>query len=288
MKKIRRVRRSDIYSEVAAVANRLLDEGSYPKEISFKTADGREVTTSTRIEAKGLAGKITRKLTKRNTMTTPYSVTDRGMFDQVKELLDEDEADGNIWWQGDKWIVAKLITVLNIQAIAEVVKGATDGQKYIKEKTKEITDEGNYLRWKSPIYDLPMVQQMMKFTEHRLRTEMGVLLIKKPTDKINKQKMLSSIAPNFVHQLDAILMYRTVERCIEDGVHNYWLIHDSYGVSPNDAAILSKNVRLAYQELFEQDILQEWTEQLGLEWDEDIMINTLRLEDVLESEYIFS
>ena len=266
----------------------MLDEGKYPKEITFKTADGKEVTTSTRIEAKGLAGKITRKLTKRNVMTTPYSVTERGMFDQVKELLDEDEADGDIWWQGDKWIVAKLITVLNIQAIAEVVKGATDGQQYIKAKTKEITTKGNYLRWNSPIYNLPMVQKMMRYTEHRLRTEMGVLLIKKPIDKINKQKMLSSIAPNYIHQLDAILMYRTIERCIEEGVQNYWLIHDSYGVSPNDAAILSKNVRLAYKELFEQDVLKDWTEQLGLEWDESVMINTLNLDDVLKSEYIFS
>lgn len=285
---VKRIVRGDIYNDVAVVANRLIEEGSYPKDISFKTSDGEEKTVSTRIEVKGLKGKINRRLTKRNVMTTPYSVTDRGMFDQIKELLDEDEANDNVWWQGDKWIVAKLITVLNIQAIALVVEGATKGQHYIKEQTRSITREGGYLKWKSPIFDLPLIQKVTKFTEHRLRTELGTLVIKKPTDTIHKQKMLSSIAPNFIHQLDAVLMYRTVERCMEDGVHNYWLIHDSYGVSPNDAEALSRNVRLSYKELFEQDILKDWTEQLGLEWDESVMINTLNLDDVIKSEYIFS
>ena len=280
--------RNDIYMDVANVANRLLDEGSYPKELTFTTSDGEEKSTSTRIEAKGLKGNITRKLTKRNVMTTPYSVTDRGMFDQIKELLDEDEADGNVWWQGDKWVVAKLITILNIQAIAEVVEGATKGQHYIKEQTRTIVRDGGYLRWNSPIYELPMIQKVTKFKEHRLRTELGNLLIRKPTDDIHSQKMLSSIAPNFIHQLDAVLMYRTVEKCMERGVRNFWLIHDSYGVSPNDAHILSTCVREAYKEIFEQDILKDWTEQLGLPWDDSVMINTLNLDDVLTSEYIFS
>ena len=71
MRKIKRVVRSDIYMDVAVVANRLIEEGSYPKEITFKTSDGVAKTISTRIEAKGLKGKINRRLTKRNVMTTP-------------------------------------------------------------------------------------------------------------------------------------------------------------------------------------------------------------------------
>lgn len=280
--------RSDIYMDVAVVANRLIEEGSYPKEITFKTSDGVAKTISTRIEAKGLKGKINRRLTKRNVMTTPYSVTDRGMFDQVKELLDEDEANDNLWWQGDKWVVAKLITVLNIQAINEVVEGAIKGQQYIKEATRQITSKGGYLKWHSPIYRLPMLQKVTRWTEHRLRTELGMLLIRKPTDNIHKQKMLSSIAPNFIHQLDAVLMYRTVERCIEQGVNNFWLIHDSYGVSPNDAETLSTQVREAYIELFSEPILKNWTEEIGLEYDDDVMINTLDLNEVRDSKYIFS
>jgi DNA-directed RNA polymerase len=100
--------------------------------------------------------------------------------------------------------------------------------------------------------------------------------------------MLSSIAPNFIHQLDAVLMYRTVERCIEQGVDNFWLIHDSYGVSPNDAETLSTQVREAYIELFSEPILKNWTEEIGLEYDDDVMINTLDLNEVRDSKYIFS
>lgn len=288
MRKIRRVKRSDIYQDVADVANRLIEEESYPKTIVFTTSDGEEKTVDTRREIKSLRGKINRRLTKRNVMTTPYSVTDRGMFDQVRDLLNEDEVDGNVWWEGDKWIVAKLITVLNIQAISEVVNGATRGQFYIKEATRNVTKEGGFLTWNSPIYGLPMVQKITKLRETRLRTELGTLLLRQKTNTIHKQKMLSSIAPNFIHNLDATLMYMTVEKCLAEGIDSFWLIHDSYGVLPNDAQVLSDKVREAYVELFSQDILKDWTEQLGLEWDEKVMINTLNLEEVYDSQYIFS
>lgn len=221
-------------------------------------------------------------------MTTPYSVTARGMYDQIRELLTEDEIDDNIWWKGDKWVVAKLLTELNTTSIANVVKGASIGQSYIKEITAKITATNGYLKWMSPIYELPMVQNIPKEIVKRLRTPFGVLILRTPTDDINKQKMLSSIAPNFIHQLDATLMYRTVERCLEDGVSSFWLIHDSYGVLPNDVPILNKNVREAYIELFSEPILKDWVGQLGLEFDESVMINDLDLNEVRESSYIFS
>lgn len=280
--------RNDVYSKVAEVGNKLLASGNYSKELTFTTKDGVTKTINTSLEASSLLNNITRKLTKRNVMTTPYSVTARGMYDQIRELLTEDEIDDNIWWKGDKWVVAKLLTELNTTSIANVVKGASIGQAYIKEITAKITATNGYLKWMSPIYELPMVQNIPKEIVKRLRTPFGVLILRTPTDDINKQKMLSSIAPNFIHQLDATLMYRTVERCLEDGVSSFWLIHDSYGVLPNDVPILNKNVREAYIELFSEPILKDWVGQLGLEFDESVMINDLDLNEVRESSYIFS
>lgn len=280
--------REDVYSDVADVGNQLLIDNQYQKELSFTTSDGNEKTVNTELEASSLKGNITRKLTKRNVMTTPYSVTSRGMFDQVKDLLTEDELNGNIWWKGDKWVVAKVLADVNARAISQVVEGAIKGQKYIKQVTQTIASKDEYLRWSSPIFNLPMLQRVPKEKKEQIRTPFGQLVYYKETDGINKAKMLSSIAPNFIHNLDATLMYLTVEKCIKDGVQDFWLIHDSYGVLPNDVGSLNKNVREAYVELFSQDVLKDWVEQLGLEFDEDVMINTLNLNDVLKSEYIFS
>ena len=280
--------RNDIYVKVADVGNRLLKEGKYPRTITFRKSDGSETVLNTELEASSLKGNITRKLTKRNVMTVPYSVTARGMFDQVKDLLTEDELDGNIWWKGDKWVIAKLIVDLNIKAINEVVKGATQGQEYIKKITQEIASDNKYLRWKSPVFGLPMIQRMPKEKKSVVRTPFGQLVFYKETKDINKPKMLSSCAPNFIHNLDVTLLLLTWELSIKDGVKDAWFIHDSYGYLPNDIPILNKNVRKAFKILFEQDILKDWVEQLGLEFDEDVMINTLNLNDVLDSEYIFS
>ena len=280
--------RNDIYSKVATVGNELLNKGDYPYQLTFKTSDGNEKTLSTSLEASSLKNNITRKLTKRNVMTVPYSVTARGMFDQVRDILSEDELDGNIWWKGDKWIAAKVIVDVNIKAISQVVKGATQGQEYIKQITQQIASEDKYLRWKSPIFELPMVQRMPKESLQRIRTPFGMLRFYNETDSINKQKMLSSIAPNFIHNLDLTLLLLTVEECIELGVDDFWLIHDSYGVLPNDVAKLNPSVRKSFVKLFSFPILKDWVEQLGLEFDESVMINTLDLDKVLESEYIFS
>ena len=280
--------RNDVYGKVAVVGNQLLNDGEYEKTLSFKTSDGVEKTINTDLEASGLKNNITRRLTKRNVMTVPYSVTARGAFNQVRDLLNDDELDGNIWWKGDKWVVAKLISSINAKAIDKVVNGATRGQQFIKDITALVSSDGAYLKWKSPIFDLPMLQRIPKETTERVTTPFGRLQFFKEIDGINKQKMLSSIAPNFIHNLDATLMYRTVEKCMEDGVDSFWLIHDSYGVLPNDVKYLNKNVREAYIELFSQDILKDWVEQLGLEFDESVMINTLNLDEVLDSKYIFS
>ena len=280
--------RNDVYGKVADVGNQLLAEGNYIKELTFKTSDGVEKTVSTELEASSLQGAMTRRLTKRNVMTTPYSVTSRGMFDQVKDILTEDELDGNIWWKGDKWVIAKLIADINAKAISIVVEGATKGQEYIKEITGLIASNDDYLKWKTPFYGLPMVQRTLKETRSKLKTPFGQLIFYRETDHINKMKMLSSIAPNFIHQLDAMLMYRTVEKCMADGVKDFWLIHDSYGVLPNDVKYLNKNVREAFIELFEQDLLQSWVEQLGLAFNDSVMINTLDLDEVRDSRYIFS
>lgn len=280
--------REDVYSDVAAVANNLLASGDYPKEITFKKSDGAVCTLNTALEANSLKGNITRKYTKRNVMTTPYSVTQRGMFDQVRDILKEDELDDKVWWKGDLWVVSKLISDINGRAISEVVNGATRGQEYIKQITNTIANDDKYLKWYSPIFNLPMLQRVPKESISRVGTPFGKLRFYKETDSINKQKMLSSIAPNFIHNLDAILMYLTVEKCVKDGVDNFWLIHDSYGVLPNDVVCLNKNIRDSYVELFSQPILKDWVEQLGLTFDESVMLNTLNLEEVYESKYIFS
>lgn len=282
---------NDIYKDVAEVVERYLNTGDYPRTIEYTTKDGEKHVRNTDLEAVSLRGKINRKLTKRNVMTQPYSVTDRGMYEQLYELLSEYEDSNKVFWSGDKWVVATLLAKLNAKAIGEVVEGATRGQKFIKAVLRASLKEADDAFWFTPIFNFPVLQRIKRETKQRLRTPLGDLVLYHPTDETHYMRMLNGIAPNFIHSLDATLLYRTVERCIDRGVDNFWLIHDSYGVPPNDAEILSIEVREAFIELFESKPLKDWTQQIlpsGVDVVDKVMINTLDLQDVRESKYLFS
>ncbi len=289
-------RPADIYKEVADVVERRLMSGDYPKEFTFTDAEGNFTEVKTHREAQGLKGKIDRKKTKRNVMTQPYSVTQRGMYDQLRELFDEAQDDGKEFWAGEKWVSIKLLTHLNTQAIYEVVKGAIVGQEYIKEITKHFNLSSKPLVWKTPIFGFPVIQASQKRTKRRLKTHAGFLMFSQLTDNIDSRKQTSSIAPNFIHSLDATLMMLTVERLALDyGVTSFALIHDSFAVPCTEVQHLNNAVRDSYVELFMSEPLAEWYEQLQsklpnvkLRHPDEVMLYTLDIQDVWESNYIFS
>jgi len=287
------VKPADVYTDVAIVVEGYLEAGDYPTKLSFTTRDGERKTESTIKEANDLQGNVTRKLTKRNIMTTPYSVTKRGMYDQVRELLDEMESDDKVFWRGDKWIVAKLLVELNSKAISEVVSGASNGQLFIKDIVFSYYQDKTEapLIWTTPFFNFPVVQWKVRNKEQRIKTCLGNLALRAPTTKINKQQMYNGIAPNFVHSLDATLLYLTAEKMVEQGVSSFMFIHDSFGVPANDVHKLNTAVREAFVELFEAEPLKTWVEQIEptrVNEVAGIMIDTLDLEEVRKSTYIFS
>lgn len=103
--------------------------------------------------------------------------------------------------------------------------------------------------------------------------------------------MLNGIAPNYIHSLDATLLYRTVERCVDRGIKSFWLIHDSYGVLPNDIPILNEEVREAYIEIFEDNPLADWVAQIlpdRMDVLDKVMVDDLDISKVRNSRYFFS
>lgn len=282
-------RREDIYQKVADKVNEYLFANDYSKEISFKQSDGTVKSCTTIAEADSMKGKVNRKLTKRNTMTQPYNVTTYGMYQQNLEILREMESTGNVTWRGDLWVLARLLTELNNRAIVATVEGARVGQEFLKDVTKEITKEGGHIFYTTPIIEFPVLHKINKMESKRLVTELGRLSIASYTDEINSSKMVNGIAPNFVHSLDATLMYLTMENMPD--CKAFHMVHDDYGVPINQIRQLNEGVRKAYVELFSSDPLISFIKQVLPDW-EDVargkMINTLDLNEVYNSTYIFS
>ena len=280
---------ADIYADVAVLVNKYLLCGDYPKVLTYTTKDGVEHTESTIREAQSIAGKIDRKITKRNVMTQPYSVTERGMYEQLYSLLTEYEDNNKKFWEGEKFIVCRLLALLNAKAIAETVKGASIGQQTLKEVLRESMQKTNEAFWYTPIFRFPVLQRIFREKAEQIRTPLGRLVLYHATNQVHYLRMLNGIAPNFIHSLDATLLYRTVEIANSAGVASFWLIHDSFSVGANDVQALHKAFREAYVEVFKLQPLQQWVNQIlpsksGIV--QDVMINDLNLDEVLDSDYI--
>jgi len=129
---------------------------------------------STRVEAESITGKINRSIVKRNVMTVPYSVSKRGMSDQLWDIIDDAKLAEKEWWHGDPWVVNKLLTDLNYEAIYDTIPGARMGQDYLVGLASLCNDkDGMY--YTTPIYDIPVVQKKHKLKLHTVRTVLGVL-----------------------------------------------------------------------------------------------------------------
>lgn len=284
--------REDIYQRVADKVNEYLDNGDYMPEIVFNQSDGTTHTVNTKPLADSLKGKVSRRLTKRNTMTQPYSVTHRGMKDQLVAELNDLEMENNKFWVGDNWLAAMFLADLNSRAIGAVVRGARVGQEYLVGVTRDLALQGNWVAYTTPLTGFPVIQKIHREEVERITTAIGKLSIRTTIpDSIDIRKMRSGVAPNYVHSLDAALLGDTVLRLARLGITKFHMIHDSYGVPARFVGDLNREVRESYIDLFETDPLTNWYYQVKSDHEvlpEDVMINTLDLQEVRDSHYIFS
>ncbi|NCT81940.1 MAG: T3/T7 RNA polymerase [Comamonadaceae bacterium] len=267
---------SDIYTEVAQAAQRIIDRDA---------AAGSE-------QAARWVGKMSRKLAKRNTMTVPYGVTRRGMRDQLFGELAECAPE----FRGAD---AAYLAACNYEAIGEVVVAARQAMDWLKEAAKVAASNALPVRWTTPA-GLLVVQDY----RNSVGTELDFvvlgrryrLLVDREGDKLNARKQALGISPNFVHSLDAAHLMRTVLFCAADGITSFAMIHDSYGVPAGQAATLRDNLRAAFVEQYQANVLADFRQQLVDQLPEELAaqlpelpeVGDLDLEQVKQSEYFFA
>ena len=285
---------ADIYGEVATCVNRYLETQDYVPNFEYTTKDKKTHSVDFKAIGDSMAGKINRKITKRNTMTFPYNVSAFGMKDQLMDdiITSYEDTKDQFWLKGaESWQVATLLSKLNYKGIGEVVEGAVICRDFLKGLTKEVIDKGSHIFYRTPIFSFPVVHRVVKYNTSRVTTALAKLSIRTPTTSLDGRKMVNGIAPNYIHSLDATLMFRTVERLLARGVSSFALIHDSYGVHAADTEKLAEEVRESYIEIFGSNPLYDFVEQTApfkaLEVRE-LMINDLVIGDVRNSDYIFS
>lgn len=292
---------SDVYSVVAKETQRMLDEMA-------SNGDQR---------AAFWAGKVERRLTKRNTMTVPYAVSQFGMREQLreefrairKEALDKvtstvgdalTEARARLAWASSLTNAdASLLATANYTAIGRVVVAARAAMDWLKAVAKVAASEGLPLHWVTPS-GLPVRQDYrlkegkrydFTFSGHRYH-----LTLSTAGDKLDTRKQSLGVAPNFVHSLDAAHMQRTVCYSLDAGLTHFAMVHDSFGAHAADAEELSYQLRRAFIDQYSGDVLGDFLDQIAAQLPPEVaaklppklLQGSLDMEAIMESDYFFA
>lgn len=276
---------SDVYRAVAEVAQVAIDK---------EAAEGLPV-------AQRWVGRMTRKWSKRNTMTVPYGVSKFGMRNQLREEFSKLRMEGDTSAPARETEMedAAYIADKNYDAIGQVVIAARAAMDWLMEAAQVASSDGLPVRWVTPSGLL--VQQSYRVAEGK-NLDFDVagrryrMILNITGHKIDKRAQKNGISPNFIHSLDAAHMMRTVNYCLGVGMRDFCMIHDSYGAHAADAEELSYQLRRAFVDQYKGNVLEDFRNQLAEQLPEELAallpplppMGTLDLDSVMESEYFFA
>jgi DNA-directed RNA polymerase len=273
---------SDIYAEVAKASQALVDAD----------AAGGDVV------AQRWVGKITRRLVKRNTMTSPYAVSRYGMRDQLSAEFRKMKEDAPDDYEGN-FEDAQYLASKNYEAIGTTVVAARSAMEWLRAVAQVVAKDGLPIRWTAPSGML--VSQDYRAV-HGRRFESYItgrrvqLTLAVDSVDIDKRRMSAGISPNVVHSLDAAHMVSTVNQCLDEGVDAFSMVHDSFGTHAGKIDVLAQELRSAFVNQYTDDVLGRFRAELVAQVPAELAellppvppFGSLQLGDVHRSEYFFA
>lgn len=257
---------------------------------------------------------ITRSTVKRNVMTYGYSSVERGFGDQIiEDLMQPLQKDVNYGTipehpfgdVRDQERYARFLAKFNYQAVQEVISSVSQGMDFLQSYADALAREGKSVRWTTPSgfpavqrYTKPDVKRVKIFLydrEAKLRKQTRVTL-HSDGPKYDTRKARAGIAPNFVHSLDSAHMQLAIVHAMEQGIQDFFMIHDSFGTTAGQTWSFYHCIRHAVVDMYEDNCVlgnfeMECRNRLAnpdMELAQVPAKGTLDVRAVLDSEYCFS
>ena len=249
-----------------------------------------------------LAFGITRKTTKRSVMTLAYGSKEYGFKEQLMEdIIRPAKASGKDFpFDGDGYQAAQYMAKAIWVAVNKVLVKAGEAMRWLQTAASLAAKEGLPVRWTTPV-GFPVMQAYADIETRRVKTAINGKLVyfrvNQETDKLDRRKQSSGIAPNYVHSCDAAHLMLTVVRAKQAGINSFACIHDSFGCPAGEVETFFRIVRESFVEMYETvDVLgsfrDEITQQLSDEGKEKLPAlpdrGTLDLSQVVDSRFCFA
>lgn len=248
-----------------------------------KPSDGYKIVAekAKEILPEHLHDHITRKVTKRTVMTTPYGVTENSARDYIRQELKGIEL--------EKGELQQIVKAIYRYGVRKVFDGPCRSMEFIQKVAGERIKSGaTTIEWITPS-GFPVVQEYRrneaetvntKLLGQRVRCE---LLKEWEERQIDLQKAKTAASPNLIHSLDAALLHLV----FAEWSAPFTVIHDCVLGRSCDMDSMGSAIRDKFVEIYSQPVLKDWSGQLGVDFDESVMLNTLDINDVQQSSYFF-
>ncbi|NBG94475.1 DNA-dependent RNA polymerase [Pyruvatibacter mobilis] len=222
---------------------------------------------------------INRKVTKKAVMCLPYGLTQYSARDYIEEglrsiaepgqspfahskVVHDREIEAEGWWEA-----ASFLTPIVWGAIEDTVRGASDAMEWLQKTARYGAKEGLPISWTTPD-GFYVEQRYAQMKENRVKTiidgETVKLSLQEELPDIDRRKMSSAIAPNWVHSMDATALRQFVVLARDNGLRHFALVHDSYGTVATDVQLMSVCLRRAFVDMYEEhDVLAEFQQEIA-------------------------
>lgn len=241
---------------------------------------------------KWLAHGINRSLVKRSVMTLPYGSTRFSSADFiVGDYLRKGKAPE--FSKEEYSVAARYLSFHVWAAIGDVVVKAREAMVWLQQVASILIRNGEQnIKWITPT-GFPVLQQYWEVAEHRINTKLcgsTKIVCYSEQDTPSKNQHRNGIAPNFVHSLDASHMVLTAVGASRAGVPALAMIHDDYGCHAAHAAVLYREIRRAFVDMYTSNLPLEDLRNRYAAYDLPPIPakGSLNLALVLDSEYFFS
>ncbi len=209
-------------------------------------------------------GKITRRTVKRGVMTTPYGITLDGLRRQLCEHIEEYHP-GQF---DDVWGAASYLAPRLRLAIARTVRTAPAIMRWLQLVARRLAEECALgVTWTSPA-GFPVVVEHYHERSIRIswtppgttkRRQLALRVPEPDTVGVDANRQKGTIAPNYIHSLDAAHMMRSVQRLHQEhGLRSFAVIHDSYAVHACDIPTMLDVLREEFVRIHSRPLLDEF------------------------------
>ena len=286
----------DIYTDVADKMIDLLGNDNY-LDCAQKATEGAHLKKGLNPEScpdvSGASAwildniEINRKMTKRSTMAKPYSIKKNSLasyidkdYLQVKYDLDTDAAldmdnceHFSTYSDIGQFLKEPLWASINL-----VVSSADVAMNYLQSWTKV----SNAFRSSFHFYTPSGFKVTMGIRKTASSEIEDILFngdkvkarVRRETDEIDVNRQRSAFPANYIHCIDSSIVTLAVNKAVDEGITNFFMIHDSFGTSLDSIERFSEIVREVMVEIFSRDLLDELHKEMLVQFPSDVPVPT--------------